>query len=325
MALSRATVRILQLVLLAVLIAPSVAAENFRGETLAPVTISGPDEIRYQLEAGQVILVLPDREYPFVAGVEIVVEPLGSIGQDYALSVFGSVDPPSEEGLNNLAGVELRSTVLTATGRTILAVPYAGASDLSTSPGAIITPPTDPATGAIAIQLVPIMKGMSSGSLIRGISVRLRPILRPLGGIRVRLDGIPEVVARASDMITLEIDGRSIAPDELTELPPGIYRLRAFAGDLIDYTGNVGIELGRIEEIALLVQEPQALVHFAVPTVAEIFFDGQRIGGSSITVPPGTYTVLIRLGDFSVSRQVALDGDGTYRIGLDLDILVNRD
>lgn len=309
-----------------VLLPFGIPAENFRGETLEPVEISNPGSLEFRLTAGQVLLVRPGDDYPFLAGLEILVDARAqTIGQDYALSVFGSVDPPAAAGINNLVGVELASTVLTASGRTTIVIPYRGSSGLAPVPGATVTAQTDPATGAIAVQLVPIMKGMTTEALDRSVPIRVRPILRQLGGLRVRLDGVSSVVDRALETLRLEIDGRPVAPNTLLELPPGIYRLRATADDLLDYTENIGVEVGRIEDVVLPVEEPQAQVRFVVPSVAEVFFDGERIRGRSITVSPGIHTVLIRLGDFSVSRQMTLDRDGTYRVGLDLDILVNRD
>jgi len=326
MALRRGPWRILLSILLVLFTVSPVAAQNFRGETGDPTVIDGPEVREVRLSAGQVLLVLPDEDYPFVAGIAIRVESGASpVGQDYALSVFGSVDPPASPGINNLAGVELASTVLAASGRTTIVVPFQNSSGIASVPGAMVADSADPATGAVAVQLVPIMKGMSSEALGRSVPVQVRPILRPVGALRVRLAGDPGVVERARADLNLVIDGRPVETDVLLELSPGIYRLRATASDLLDYTGNVGIEMGRVEEVVLPVEEPQAQVRFAVPSVAEVFFDGERVRGRSITVPPGTHTVLIRLGDFSVSRQVALDRDGTYRIGLDLDISVNRD
>lgn len=314
------------LFILLLLLPAALRAENFRGETRDPVVIDNPGRLEFSLSAGQVLLVRPAEDYPFVTGIEIRVDvAANTIGQDYALSVFGSVDPPASAGINNLAGVELISTVLSASGRTTIVVPYLGSAGIAPVPGAATTDPTDPATGAVAVQLVPIMKGMTSEALDRSAPISIRPILRQVGGLRVILEGESTVVDRAASALRLEVDGRSFEPGTLLELPPGIYRLRATAADMLDYTGNVGIEVGRIEEITLPVEEPRAQVRFTIPSVAEVFFDGERVRGRSITVSPGTHTVLIRLGDFSVSRQVTLDRDGTYRIGLDLDILVNRD
>jgi hypothetical protein len=306
-------------------IAP-VSAENFRGEVIDIHVVENSDTGRYRLRAGQVLVVTVDPAYPFVSGIEFVVDPGDrSFQQEFSFSLFGSVDPPVDRGIANLVGVDLASSVLTGALPRSFTVPFVDSGSVSSAPGAVRTTPADPSTGAIAVQLVPIMKGMTSESVSRDVGVVVRPLIRQVGALRVRLDGEPDVVDRALDRLEIDVNGTAIDPEQLVELPPGIYRLRAVAGDLLDFTGNVGIEAGRIEVLTLPVEEPRANVRFNVPSIADVFWNGERVRGSTISAPPGTHTLVIRLGDFSVSRRVELEGDGRYRIGLDLDILVNRD
>ncbi len=304
----------------------SVHADNFRGQTLEPLFFDGPSQQSIEIATGEVAIVQVDTNYPFIAGFEIVATPgPEGFGQDFALAVWGSVDPPSSVGMHNLVGVEVATTILTGRSRIAMAIPFRDVDGFSPPPGTTRTQAVNAGTGAIAVQLVPFMKGISPEALDRQISLQVRPILRPVGGILVRLQGEPTVVANARASLQLNIDGRDVRADEVLELPPGIYRVSARAGDLLDFTGNVGVEIGSIEILALTAAEPRAEVRFDVPSIAEVFWDGERVPNEGLSVPPGVHTVLIRVGDYSVSRQIAVEGDGTYRIGLDLDILMNQD
>jgi hypothetical protein len=142
----------------------------------------------------------------------------------------------------------------------------------------------------------------------------------------VSLSGEPDVVERAAGILTISLDGDPVSPDELMEVDPGIYRLEAQAGDFLAYTSNVGIERGRVRTVVLEATEPQATVRLSVPSVADVYWNGNLVvSRRDMSVSPGIHSLIVRLGDFSVSRKVELAANERYVIGIDLDILLNQD
>jgi len=169
------------------------------------------------------------------------------------------------------------------------------------------------------------MKGMDSTALSAAYSVRISPRLRPIGALRVTLAGEAELLTRTREELQLSLNGEEIAVDAVVERAPGIYRLEAQAGDFLETASNVGIEQGHIREITLEPREPLAMIRVSVPTVAEVYWNGTRLADQSpFTAAPGEYSIMIRLGDFTVSRRIELEAHEDYELAIDLDILLKR-
>lgn len=322
------------LVLIAAITTP-VDAQNFRGEVVATQIISGPAETRTELGAGQVLLLGFTEEYPFPDGVEINIVPEAGRtlpAGSFSLAVFEGVDRSvqDQEGFTTIAGRPLGTIPLR--GSTSVLIPLvreSRASDRSTASRHPETlPPADRGRGYIAAQIVPSMKGMNPAIENTVFSLRVVPRLSGEGGIRISLHGEPEIVEQALDQLALTLNNVAIEPGSINTVSPGIYRLTAIAGDYLEHTENIGVEAGRTVNRTLPVREPRALIRVRVPSVAEVFLDGVRLSGdarSTVERAPGHYMVLIRVGDFSISRRIHLKANQEYEIGLDLDILFKQD
>jgi hypothetical protein len=321
------TVPILLLILL--LASHQLFAENFRGEISRRIDLDANGSTEVPIGAGEIILLAPsDESRRFVNGVDLVV---ASISPDlpsgaYTIAVYGGVDAPEEPGYVNLAGTSLGTIPPSRGNRYRIHVPFSSDTRVSSEAGLTITAPADLNTGPVAVQLVPIMKGMNDADLDATFRVEVSPRLRPVGALVVSLAGESAVVDRASEILTVRLDGSPVEPDQLLELEPGIYRLEAQAGDFLTYTSNVGIERGRVRQVVLEATEPRATIRVSVPSVADVYWNGSLLASRrDVSVSPGTHSLMIRLGDFSVSREVELAANERYVIGIDLDILLNQD
>ncbi|MFW5827191.1 MAG: hypothetical protein ACOCU4_03820 [Alkalispirochaeta sp.] len=313
------------LVMLGVIFAEGISSQSFRGEVTNRESITSDTRVESQLSAGDVVLFHIDPTFlRFIEALEITIEPQEQAVApgSFSVAVFGAVDPPAAQGVQNLAGQRLETLPLTDPEGHRLFLPLD--EDYSRAQGTT-TRPADPRIGDIALQLVPIMKGMDNEALSTTYSVRISPRLRPIGALRVSLAGEAELLSRTREELQLTLNGEEIGEDTVVERTPGIYRLEAQAGDFLETTTNVGIEQGHIREITLEPREPLAMIRVSVPTVAEVYWNGTRlVDQRPFTAAPGEYSIMIRLGDFTVSRRVELEAHEEYELGIDLDILLKR-
>ncbi|MEX2443350.1 MAG: hypothetical protein WD492_07085 [Alkalispirochaeta sp.] len=311
--------------ILAMFVAGGIEGQSFRGEVSVRETLTAQDAVERSISSGDILLLhLDPSAVRFVAGLDIVIEPESdSIAPgSFSAAIFGAVDPPEATGVQNLAGQRLQTLPLTDPLRHRIFVPF-GSDGSGIQNNA--TQPIDPHIGDIAIQLVPIMKGMDSRALSVAYSVSVTPRLRPIGAARIVLEGDDDLLRQTRDALELSLDGETIEADTVVERAPGIYRLTAQAGDFLDVTSNVGIEQGRLREITLEPREPLAMIRVSVPTVAEVYWNGTRlVDYDSFSAPPGEHSIMIRLGDFTVSRRIELDAHENYEVAIDLDILIKR-
>ncbi|HKK48075.1 MAG TPA: hypothetical protein VJ932_03205, partial [Alkalispirochaeta sp.] len=186
----------------------TVGAQSFRGEVSSRDTITPGATIERTISSGDVLLVHVDPAgRRFIAGLEITVETASEsiTPGSFSAAVFGAVDPPDARGVQNLAGQRLQTLPLTDPRRHQLYVPFGvdNSSDLQDN----ATRPVDPGIGDIAIQLVPIMKGMDSAALSAAYSVRIVPRLRPIGAVRVVLAGEESLLSQTRAELQLTLGG----------------------------------------------------------------------------------------------------------------------
>jgi hypothetical protein len=280
------------------------------------------------LSGGQVVVLTLPPDRLFTSGMDVRIRPADGetpVPGSFTVAVYAAVDAPAEEGVVNIAGSLQERLPLGNTSSLALTIPFRG-YQLPTPPaGTRVLDPVDPAIGPVGIQIVPASKGLSPEGARARFTVEITPRLRRIGALVVRIDSDEPATAReAREILVLTVDGNPIEPDTLVELTPGIYRLEAQAGDLLSYTANVGIDRAQVEEVVLSAEIPRAAIRINVPSVADVFWNGERVTDRSLSVEPGSHTVLIRLGDFSLSQQLELEPNGDYEVGMDLDILLKQ-
>lgn len=303
-----------------------LSAESYRGNVISLLDVSPDTQSSYTVGEGDIVVFSFPNEEPFIDGVEIRVEippsyraPPGAFG----LLIFTNTERPLQSGLLDLEGTRTGLIPLTDRRQQFIRIPLKERSSDSSGADSVVTYfNAIPGEAAGAIQLVPLMKGMPAEAMNQEVSVTFQPILAPVGGLYVQLVSDTEVKE-----VSLSVDGISMEPEEVVELEPGIYHVELRAEGFLDVNENVGIEAGRVSRIALPLEPPMAEVRFSAPSNAEIFVDGRRtpLGSTSLSLEPGEHTMLIRVGDFSVSRKVFLSPEEEYEIGVELDFFVRTD
>lgn len=312
---------------LLLLIVPGIIAQNFRG-IVDRFDLPEPGSVYSTTVQGGTVAIVDTLEgRRFTSGIIFRLQPsdVEGLGRGlYTVALYEAVDAPLQEGVVDIAGRLIERIPITSSSTMEIVIVFRGYESPPTPAGTIVFRDVDPSIGAIGLQLVPSGKGMTAEAARAAFPLEVSPILRSVGGLIVRLDGEESVVADALEKLDLRLEDRSIEVNEINEIPPGIYRLSADAGDLLSHTANVGIERATIHEVRLQVERPKAMIRLSVPSVSSVFWNGELLTETTITVEPGTHTVLIRLGNFSVSRQLELNANEEYEVGIDLDILLKR-
>lgn len=307
-------------------------SQSFRGEVAERFEILDGSTIEAGIEAGRVILLDFSDRFPYVESLELrVTPPEGTTIPTgaFSLHVYEAVDPVSTttSGFVTIAGRAVGTEPLRPSSSYIVPVTtrYPDRFRQIDEDGTFRA--INPSLGMVAIQLVPAMKGMTTGMEALPFVVTITPHLAAVGGVVVQVTGEPDVRDRSHELLRLTINGQPIDEGSIAFFSPGIYRLEAVAGDYLNHAENVGIDAAQTTTRTYTVREPRAFLQIRVPTVAEVFLDGTRIGGVGrefLEYPPGSYVLLIRLGDFAISRRVTFEANKEYQIGLDLDILIKQ-
>ncbi|TVR74286.1 MAG: hypothetical protein EA427_01200 [Spirochaetaceae bacterium] len=308
-------------------------AQSFRGEPTVLLEITEATPIRSELEAGQVLMLAIPDSYPFVEALTIqLISPEEEllVPGAFSLSAYSAIDPALAEtsGYVTFAGRLLGTVPVESAQTYTIPVLSPSRSDDITESASTAFREADPRIGAIALQIAPAMKGVGAHLEEIAFLIEIRPVTSRKGGVRVELTGEEGVLERAREVLHITLEGEPLQEGEILFRTPGIYRLEVNAGDYLQHTENVGIDAARTTTALLEAREPRAFLAIHVPSVAEVFLGGERISASprsTLEHPPGSYILLIRMGDFVISRRVRFEANRKYQIGLDLDIMIKED
>ncbi len=308
-------------------------AESFRGEVVAIEEIDAEAERSATLALGEVFLVRPDPSEPFIVGLELDLDvsgPPARYAGEFALQVYGNVAGPHISGLRDLEGRRIALVPITAPRRQYIILPTRLSDPPDGTADDTVLDRVELQTDEwFALQLVPLMKNLPQDPTSIALPISASPRLATVGGLLVEIESLLATDAdiEGDETYTLLLDGDEIPAGELLELQPGIYLLELRSTEFVERSENVGIERGRVTRMTVELERPKASVRFSVPTIAEILVNGNRVANDAteLDLEPGPHTFLIRLGDFSVSRQVFLNPEETYEIGVELDFFVRSD
>jgi hypothetical protein len=301
--------------------------ESFRGSVVGFAVVGPGSVYSEEIGAGDVIVVSLTDDQPFVRGFEVTLNiPTGSSGfpGNYAVHLYRRVDAPNTSGPATIVGQQVASWPITAGGRQFLVVPFDQERSRLSAANTRVADTVDAGEDLpMAVQLVPIMKGMNAAVASQRLPLQIKPILASVGGLVVDINPPDNEIEPSSLRVT--VDGWPVPAGEVVELDPGIYPVTISSPEVVDQHRNVGIEAGRLTRVAFALERPMARVRLTVPSVAQVLMDGRSVNQETLTLNPGEHTLLIRLGDYSLSRKILLEGESDYEIGLSLDIFVRKD
>lgn len=311
----------------------SVSGESFRGNVVGVFDVGPDSDSVLEMRGGDVFSFAVSPQEPYVDGFDLSIElsdEFPRIDGYFGVQFFVDVARPIQSGIANIDGRRIITVPVTGARQQFIRVPIRERGSFATRPDMTVLPVTPLTDGfTYAAQLVPLMKGMPSAAMTATVSVTVRPVRAPVGGLVVHLvpENTDQDLSEQIDAANLLLDGSPVPPEELIELNPGIYHVELYSADFVDVNENVGIEAGTVTAISLLLEPPMAAVRFSIPSTGELFIDGRRVprGTATTELEPGEHTMLIRLGDFSVSRQVYLQPEQEYEIGVELDFFVRTD
>lgn len=309
------------------LLSGGLYGENIRGRVQHFIEIPGS----YGKVSGEVGLRSPAAvdfaSGEFIRGIIIeVVSPPSVLQfrQSFLLTLYGNVSPDPDSDSENFTGRKLFSLPFPTAKKTYIDLPLESFSGWETStPGSIeLESPLKSEDFPLLLAIDPVMKGIPSSVASSEFSVALTPVLKNLGALQLDLPSDAD-----TDALYFLIDGKDIDdPGTKQYLKPGVHTLEVKSDSYLPIRQTVGIEKAVTARINIDLQPARSFVQFHAPEGAAVFFDGEVVNIGSedrVETDPGDHVVLVRIGDYSVSKKIAVQGGKTYKVSLFFDILID--
>lgn len=326
--------RRIPLVIALLLVALALPAQSLRGP-LTEVVVTPTDAAEATaLGLESIVLVRIDGDPRFLDAIDIEIDApraVADVPGAVQLIALAPVRVQLQSGIADVVGEELLQRPFQRAGKSFYQVVIADDTSPDASP--IVTRIGDvvPTTAfPLVLSFVSRMKVLTDALNAAEFTVSVRPVTRNIGAAAIRYvreDGTTyDATSARAPEFRLEIDDlpADIANEYL--LAPGLHRLKLISDRYQDQEVTVGIEQGRKVELDLPLTLALATVNYTAPRGSSVYVDGRALDGArgDFTVPPGEHTIVVVLGDYTVTRRFVAEEQRTYTISVTMGIVVEE-
>lgn len=320
---------------------PFLHGESFRGEfalSLTPAAASDTGGVTSGGNGAFSLFKLAEILYPenpLAESVRVILElPRGFLRyrDSFSISIYGSYRPGSGKGTQSLSGTLLYQDTLPSFGRIAVQIPLQDGAESPGGAGVISLNRTiSEAIFPLAIQIVPVMKGLPSELVYSEIGISTELLLEDAGFLELQVqDGSGNSLMHLLSSGTSKINGTTIAPETLgrpCKLPVGLHNLQLEIPGYAAENSSFSISRGETSRLYQTLKPLLGNYRIQAPQGTQLFIDGERVpsqGGSTLSgeLEPGEHLLLFQFGDYQLSRKLAVQGGKSYNIELFFDIRV---
>ena len=313
-----------------------LADDAIRGPLVADTTIdmsAVPGPLVIETRPGELASIRLAGDTRLLEALQIEIEVPREIARSphgFAIHVYRGVTPAPSPTQAAYTGDLLVSAIIRSPRSFSIQLPLVPNHTLSAGADTVVAATVLSATDfPLVLSVVPIMKGIPDALFRIPVLLRVRGIARPTGSVGIT---IRPRYGLTTESYSLRVDGiayRNPVPGEallVDELAPGLHTIEIRSAEFQDRRINFEVIPGTNATVAVDLEPLRSSLSVDVPEVASVFLDGKKIsnGGEPFDLPPGSHSILIRLGDYSLSRAFEVLPGGNYTISLALDILVEE-
>jgi hypothetical protein len=167
------------------------------------------------------------------------------------------------------------------------------------------------------------MKGLPENIETLVFTVKIKPLLTDEGGFRLNLT----YPAAEQKPVSVRIDEVLIDnPAVMHTLAPGSHHLSIVSDDYRNEVRVFTVESGKTTEIAVPMKDTTPRLYIVAPENTIITLDTAPLANlrEGKTIEPGDHTLLFKIGDYEVTRQLTAEKGKDYTITMVIDVQVTE-
>ena len=318
-----------------VILALPVAAENVRGPIADRLDVDPAGQpLSSEFGLDEIILAGTTGDSRFFDAVEIEVTIPASVAEfPGALSLLllttGSLS--EHAGVAEVNGAVILSQPLTRSGKLTLQIPLHPEAEVNASAAVTVLDHLLSADDLpLAMTVLSLMKGLPSEIAATRFPVVVRPVARRMGSVQVSFiledDSEFQIDSYLAPEFTLEIDGIPVQIEPEYLLEPGLHRLSLTSDRYQDKNLTIGIEQARSTRLNVPLLPALATVNYTAPRGSRVYVDGRALEGEigDFTAPPGEHTIVVVVGDYTVTRRFSVEEGREYNLSVDMDVAIEE-
>ena len=320
------------LILIIIYSAAAAYGENIRGKVVESISLSDSSSgnaVSFLMNIEDVFAVTVDQASDFVEDFEVELKlpsDLREYSNSFALSIYKRISPEVSTGIGTYYGSKYETLFLSDAAKIYIQIPYLKKLETETSPfTTVISSPLAKADLPVMFTILPLMKGFPSSLYSSSFEISVSPVLSDSGVLNISINTADSL---SDAEYTLRVDNSRLSASEKTvTLKTGTHTVSLDMEGAAPLRKTVTIRKGETLELNL---EPVILKSSAmldVPENSDVFIDGEKIeypAGKTLELLPGEHVVLIKYGDYKISKKITVTPGKDCKISLFLDIFVEE-
>ena len=323
------------LITILVILAFPLAAETIRGPVVATLEVDpagGPLATEFELD--EIILAGTTGDSRFFDALEIEVTiPPSVVEFPGALSLLllttGSLS--ERAGVAEVNGAVLLSQPLIRAGKLTVQIPLHPEAEVNASAAVtVLDHVLSPNDLPLAMTVLSLMKGLPPQIAADKFSVVVRPVARRIGSVRILFvheDGSEfQTASHLAPEFDLQIDGVPVQIESEYLLEPGLHRLSLISERYQDQDLTIGIEQAQSARLRVPLLPALATVSYTAPRGSRVYVDGHALEAETgvFTAPPGEHTIVVVVGDYTVTRRFSVEEGREYNLSVTMDVAIEE-
>ncbi len=316
----------------------SVYPENVRGLIVDEAyiqTVSGYEQtLEIALEEAAAIYIEGNSQFLIALQMELILSStMKKYSDSFGIAVYKRVNPQPQKGLKFFKAERVFFHYLPYQNRIYINLPLSR-SAIDNTGSFTLEEPLIMEDFPLIVSMIPLMKGIPSSVIDNKFYLNIKPILMKAGSLKVEI-ALPggsraaDTTQMADEIFQLYIDGQKIIePFFMPEIESGIHRLKISSMLFQEINGTFTIEPAQEKVLQFELQEPKSFLNITVPRGAEIYLDGDKLSQqqiNSLSLSEGSHTVIIKIGDYSISKKINIVAGKNYNLSVIFDIIIEED
>jgi hypothetical protein len=302
--------------------------ESFRVHAITPVTLDSqkPEAQTVELGYDDAIGIIFPQDTTFIKGVEVEIK-IPKTFTDYpdsiAYGIYRQIKPVPQTKTIDYQAEQIVFQPLPARLSYVLQIPIQKNHNLKTGPYSTVLKYVHDPKGPLLFRLQPIMKGLPENIETLVFTVKIKPLLTDEGGFRLNLT----YPAAEQKPVSVRIDEVLIDnPAVMHTLAPGSHHLSIVSDDYRNEVRVFTVESGKTTEIAVPMKDTTPRLYIVAPENTIITLDTAPLANlrEGKTIEPGDHTLLFKIGDYEVTRQLTAEKGKDYTITMVIDVQVTE-
>ena len=302
----------------------SVNADNVRGPVVAELDAAAPGPVT--ITPGDIVIIEPPEDSPLHTALKIEIaipDAVAGMRGAFALYLYENIVPSPRADVDRYRADKIDLLLLPPSKAFTIHLPYT--SDYS-GPESFDTVVLDRAVRhrdyPLLLTILPVMKGVPPRIAASSFRISVQAVSSTTGLLKIRLtlpgdDKLPYTFS--VDGIPLQTHVSEVALGE------GIHTLMLTSVHYTDLSRTFMIKGGEYTEVDVSLEPRLSRVIIEAPENSRVLLDGvltESPDAAGSEIAAGEHTVLMKIGDYSLTERFSVKPGMTYTISLQMSILI---